>query len=253
MELDVFTLFPDAFAWFEGQRHVANALAAGHRLRYVNYRDHTPLRAGQVDDTPFGGGAGMVLRVDVVEAALRATYGLDPVQLRGERRVIALTPSGRLLDEELVDELAAEPALTLLCGRYEGFDERIVEHFTTDELSIGRYVLAGGELAAMVVCDTVLRKQPGALGRRALGARGVLLGRARGRSGVPALHPAGRASRVGGARGAAVGPSRAHPRVAPRAVEGPGDPASATIGRPCPNGLPRCAQPPRGRAPRAHP
>lgn len=164
MDIDVFTLFPDAFSWFEGQRHVVNALAAGHRLGYVNYRDHTPLRAGQVDDTPFGGGAGMVLRVDVVEAALRAAYGIDPVQLPARRRVIALTPAGRLLDDSFVDELAREPALTLLCGRYEGFDQRIVEHFTSDEVSIGRYVLAGGELAAMVVCDTVLRKIPGALG-----------------------------------------------------------------------------------------
>ena len=166
MEIDVFTLFPDVFAWFEGQRHVANALASGHRLGYVNYRDHTPLSAGQVDDTPFGGGAGMVLRVDVVEAALRARYGVDPVQLRNERRVIALTPGGRLLDDALVDELAAEPALTLLCGRYEGFDQRVVEHFASEQLSIGRYVLAGGELAAMVVCDTVLRKLPGALGHQ---------------------------------------------------------------------------------------
>jgi len=164
VEIDIFTLFPDVFDWFERQRHVANALAQGHRLGYVNYRDHTPLSAGQVDDTPFGGGAGMVLRVDVVEAALRARYGVDPVQLRGTRRVIALTPGGRLLDDALVDELACEPALTLLCGRYEGFDQRIVEHFATEQLSIGRYVLAGGELAAMVVCDTVLRKLPGSLG-----------------------------------------------------------------------------------------
>ena len=88
MQIDIFTLFPDAFAWFEHQRHVANALAGGHRLEYVNYRDHTPLSAGQVDDTPFGGGAGMVLRVDVVEAALRAHYDRDPVELRRERRVI---------------------------------------------------------------------------------------------------------------------------------------------------------------------
>jgi tRNA (guanine37-N1)-methyltransferase len=143
---------------------VANAIARGHRLGYVNYRDHTPLGAGQVDDTPFGGGAGMVLRVDVVEAAIRARYGCDPATLPAERRVVALTPSGRLLDDGLVEELAAEPALTLLCGRYEGFDERIIEHFTSDQVSIGRYVLAGGELAAMVVCDTVLRKLPGALG-----------------------------------------------------------------------------------------
>jgi tRNA (guanine37-N1)-methyltransferase len=164
MEIDVFTLFPEAFGWFEGQRHVANALAHGHRMAYVNYRDHTPLTGGQVDDTPFGGGAGMVLRVDVVEAAMRARYGVDPVRLRGERRVVALTPTGRVLDDALVDELAAEPALTLLSGRYEGFDERVLEHFVGEEVSIGRYVLAGGELAAMVVADAVLRKLPGALG-----------------------------------------------------------------------------------------
>jgi tRNA (guanine37-N1)-methyltransferase len=164
MEIDVFTLFPDAFSWFRSQRHVANALTLGHELDCINYRDHTPLSGRQVDDTPFGGGAGMVLRVDVVEAALRARYGADPVEVRDRRRVIALDPSGRLLDDALVDELAAAPALTLLSGRYEGFDERILEHFTTDRVSIGRYVLAGGELAAMVVCDAVLRKLPGTLG-----------------------------------------------------------------------------------------
>jgi tRNA (guanine37-N1)-methyltransferase len=164
MQIDVFTLFPEAFEWFASQRHVANALELGHELHRVNYRDHTTLSGRQVDDTPFGGGAGMVLRVDVVEAALRARYGVDPVDLPAQRRVIALDPSGRLLDDALVDELAAEPALTLLSGRYEGFDERILEHFVSDRISIGRYVLAGGELAAMVVCDTVLRKQPGALG-----------------------------------------------------------------------------------------
>jgi tRNA (guanine37-N1)-methyltransferase len=106
----------------------------------------------------------MVLRVDVVDAALRARYGRDPVDLRADRRVIALTPGGTLLDEALVEELAREPALTLLSGRYEGFDQRIIEHFATDEVSIGRYVLAGGELPAMVLCDTILRKLPGTLG-----------------------------------------------------------------------------------------
>jgi tRNA (guanine37-N1)-methyltransferase len=164
MEIDVFTLFPDAFGWFECQHHVAAALTQGHRLRYVNYRDHTPLKAGQVDDTPFGGGAGMVLRVDVVEAALRARYGRDPAELGSERRVIALTPAGRLLDEQLVDELSREETLTLLSGRYEGFDQRVLDHFATDEISIGRYVLAGGELPAMVLCDALMRKLPGALG-----------------------------------------------------------------------------------------
>src|SRR2546421_12301226 len=137
MEIDVFTLFPEAFEWFSSQRHVINALAAGHALSYVNYRDHTPLKAGQVDDTPFGGGAGMLLRVDVVESALRARYGMDPVRLRERRRVIALTPAGRLLDDALADELAAERDLTLLCGRYEGFDERILEHFASDQVSVG--------------------------------------------------------------------------------------------------------------------
>ena len=164
MRLDVVTLFPEWFDWFRTQRHVANALAAGHELRTLQLREHTPLSGGQVDDTPFGGGAGMVLRVDVMDAALRAHYGVDPVDLRGARRVIALTPGGRRLDDRLVEELAQEPDITLLCGRYEGFDERIIEHFASDAVSIGEYVLSGGELAAMVVCDAVMRKLPGALG-----------------------------------------------------------------------------------------
>lgn len=164
MQFDVVTLFPDWFDWFREQRHVANTLAGGHELRTLNPRDHTPLSGRQVDDTPFGGGAGMVLRVDVMDAALRAFYGTDAADLRTQRRVIALTPGGRVLDDAYVDELAAEPAVTLLCGRYEGFDERIVQNFCSDTLSIGRYVLAGGELAAMVVADAVLRKLPGALG-----------------------------------------------------------------------------------------
>lgn len=164
MNADVFTLFPRWFDWFMTQRHVENALALGHTVEAVDLRATTPLKWGQVDDTPFGGGAGMVLRVDVMEAALRARYGVDPVELREQRRVIALTPTGRLLDDALATELAREESLTLLCGRYEGFDERILEHFVTEQVSIGRYVLAGGELAAMVVLDTVLRKLPGVLG-----------------------------------------------------------------------------------------
>jgi tRNA (guanine37-N1)-methyltransferase len=164
VQLDVVTLFPQWFDWFSSQRHVANAIAAGNELRTLNPRDHTPLSGGQVDDTPFGGGAGMVLRVDVMDHALRGFYNVDPVDLRNERRVIALTPGGRMLDDRLVDELAREPAVTLLCGRYEGFDERIVQHFCSDAVSIGRYVIAGGELAAMVLCDAVMRKLPGALG-----------------------------------------------------------------------------------------
>ena len=106
----------------------------------------------------------MLLRVDVVDASLQARYGGGTLEPREGRRVIALTPGGRLLDEPLVEELSHEQSLTLLSGRYEGFDQRVLEHLATDELSIGRYVLAGGELAAMVVCDAVIRKLPGALG-----------------------------------------------------------------------------------------
>jgi tRNA (guanine37-N1)-methyltransferase len=164
MNIDVFTLFPSWFDWFKEQRHVRNALALGHELNTVDLRSTTPLSAGQVDDTPYGGGAGMVVRVDVVEAALAARYGGDPVDLTSQRRVVALAPGGRQFDEALASELAAEPALTLLCGRYEGFDERVHEHLADDEISIGRYVLAGGELPAMVVADVLMRKLPGALG-----------------------------------------------------------------------------------------
>ena len=159
MRLDVFTLFPEAFGWFGEQRPVQNALGGGSELRLLNYRDTTPLSAGQVDDAPYGGGAGMVLRVDVVDAALGAAYP------EGDRpRIVLLSPAGRLLDDALVGELAAEPGLALLCGRYEGFDQRVHDHIADDEVSIGRYVLAGGELAAMVLADAVVRKLPGALG-----------------------------------------------------------------------------------------
>jgi tRNA (guanine37-N1)-methyltransferase len=160
LNLDVFTLFPEHFDWFLRQRHVSNSLAQGNEMRFHNYRDSTPLSAGQVDDSPYGGGAGMVMRVDVVDAALEAAYGAD----RGRVRKIALAPAGRLFDEAIAAELAEESHLALLCGRYEGFDERVVEHLADETISIGRYVLAGGELPAMVSCDAVLRKLPGALG-----------------------------------------------------------------------------------------
>jgi tRNA (guanine37-N1)-methyltransferase len=160
LRIDFFTLFPEWFEWFGGQRHVRNAVERGSELRFFNYRDTTPLSGGQVDDAPYGGGAGMVLRVDVVDAALRAAYGDD----RGAARVVLLTPTGRQLDDALAQELATEPHLGLLCGRYEGVDERVREHLADDAISVGPYVLSGGELAAMVVADAVLRKLPGALG-----------------------------------------------------------------------------------------
>jgi tRNA (guanine37-N1)-methyltransferase len=158
MQLDVFTLIPHAFAWLTEQRPVATVLGTELDLRLFAYRDTTPLRAGQVDDDPYGGGAGMVLRVDVVAAALEAVYGGAP-----SHRVVALTPQGRQLDQALVEELAGEELLTLLSARFEGFDERIVEHLATDAVSIGPYVLSGGELPAMVLVDAIARRLPGAL------------------------------------------------------------------------------------------
>ena len=174
MRIDIFTLFPGWFEWFKEQRHIRNALELGHALELVDLRATTPLSAGQVDDAPYGGGAGMVIRVDVVEAALAARYGAegDSVSKPGAkparpRRIVALSPGGRPFDDALAGELAAEDDLTLLCGRYEGFDERVHQHLATDVVSIGRYVLSGGELAAMVVCDAVMRKLPGSLGHEA--------------------------------------------------------------------------------------
>lgn len=158
MRLDVFTLIPGAFAWLKDRRPVAAVLGTELELRVLNYRDTTPLSAGQVDDDPYGGGPGMVLRVDVVAAAFDAIYGGIP-----EHRVVALSPQGRQLDQELVEELAEEPALTLLSARFEGFDHRILDHLCTDVVSIGPYVLSGGEIPALAVVDAVVRRLPGAL------------------------------------------------------------------------------------------
>jgi tRNA (guanine37-N1)-methyltransferase len=158
VRIDVFTLVPHAYAWLTEQRPVASVLGGELELRLFSYRDTTPLRAGQVDDTPYGGGAGMVLRVDVVAAALDAAYGGAP-----DGPVVALTPKGRALTQEVVEELATLPSLTLLSARFEGFDERVVEHLATDAISVGPYVLSNGDLPAMVVLDAVARRLPGAL------------------------------------------------------------------------------------------
>jgi tRNA (guanine37-N1)-methyltransferase len=158
VQIDVFTPLPHAFSWMTEQRPLAAVLGTELDLRLWNYRDFTPLGGGQVDDEPYGGGAGMVLRVDVVHAALEAVYGDFSA-----RRILVLTPQGRQLDQELVEELAEEEAITLLSARFEGFDERIVEHLATDSISIGPYVLSGGELPAMVLVDAVARRLPGAM------------------------------------------------------------------------------------------
>jgi tRNA (guanine37-N1)-methyltransferase len=158
MQLDVFTLVPHAFAWLTEQRPVSTVLGGELDLRLFSYRETTPLRNGQVDDAPYGGGAGMVLRVDVVAAALEAAYGGAPAH-----HVVALSPQGRQLTQAIVEELAAFEHVTLLSARFEGFDERILTHLCSDAISIGPYVLSGGELPAMVLVDAIARLQPGAL------------------------------------------------------------------------------------------
>jgi tRNA (guanine37-N1)-methyltransferase len=158
MQLDVFTLVPHAFAWLTEQRPVATVLGGELDLRLHSYRDYSPLSSRQVDDEPYGGGAGMVLRVDVVAAALDAIYGGVP-----EHRVVALTPKGRQLTQAIVEELAAEERVTLLSARFEGFDERIVEHLASDAISVGPYVLSNGDLPAMILVDAIARRLPGAL------------------------------------------------------------------------------------------
>ena len=158
MRIDVFTLVPHAFSWLTEQRPIAAVLGGELDLRLFNYRDTTPLRAGQVDDEPYGGGAGMVLRVDVVAAALDAVYDGAP-----SHPVVALTPQGRPLTQAIVEELVELPELTLLSARFEGFDNRIVEELSSDAISIGPYVLSNGDLPAMVLLDAIARRLPGAL------------------------------------------------------------------------------------------
>jgi tRNA (guanine37-N1)-methyltransferase len=159
LQLDVFTLVPHAFAWLTEQRPVSAVLGDELDLRLFSYRDYTPLANAQVDDDPYGGGPGMVLRVDVVAAALDAAYAGEP-----DHRVVALTPQGRQLTQAVIEELAGEERLTLLSARFEGFDERVLAHLASDSISIGPYVLSGGELPAMVVVDAIARRLPGALG-----------------------------------------------------------------------------------------
>lgn len=165
MRIDVFTLFPEWFDWMRRPRHLANAaLSSGLELRCFSPRDTTPLPHGQVDDAPYGGGPGMVLRADVMAAALEAVYGEPAGAVRDRRRVIVLTPRGRPFTDSVAEELAREPEIALLCGRYEGFDERVHELLANDALCLGPFVLAGGEVAAMAVVNAVARKLSGALG-----------------------------------------------------------------------------------------
>ena len=161
IRFDVLTLFPSLFEGFLAEsilsRAIASQLVEVHRW---DIRDWAEGKHKQVDDRPFGGGPGMVLMPAPVVAAVEGVQAMaDP-----SGRLIALTPQGHRLDQAKVIELAAEPRLVLLCGRYEGFDERIFEILKPEPISIGDYILSGGEVAAMVVIDSVMRLIPGALG-----------------------------------------------------------------------------------------
>ncbi len=159
--IDVLTLFPAIFDGFLGQTIVRRAIAKGRvAIERWDIRDWAEGKHKQVDDRPFGGGPGMILMAPPVVAAAEA------VAARAEPpgRRILLSPQGRRLDQPRVEELAREPRLVLICGRYEGFDERVIEILQPELLSVGDYVLSGGEVAAMVVMDAVIRLIPGVLG-----------------------------------------------------------------------------------------
>ena len=156
MRFDIFTLFPDMFRGPLDESIIARARERGIvEVALHNPRDVTTDRHHIVDDYPYGGGAGMVMKPDPLFTAVEQVYERGPILL--------LSPSGRVFDQALARELAREERITLLCGHYEGIDERVREHLATDDVSIGDYVLTGGELAAMVIVDAVTRLLPGAL------------------------------------------------------------------------------------------
>ena len=158
MRIDVFTIFPAVVRGPLSGSLLGRAIGAGLiDVRVHDLRDHTTDRHRTVDDEAFGGGPGMVMKPEPVFAAVES---LDPE--RG--RVLVLSPAGRRLDQALVRELSTESHLTLICGRYEGIDERVVEGLPAEEISIGDYVLAGGELAALVLIEAVTRLVPGVIG-----------------------------------------------------------------------------------------
>jgi tRNA (guanine37-N1)-methyltransferase len=161
MRLDVLTLFPEILAGYLGQSVLKLAINRGLvEVNTYNIRDWATGRHRKVDDRPFGGGAGMVLMPDPVIQCVEA------VQSIGEKpgRLIMLTPQGRQFSQPVAEQYVEQQRLVLLCGRYEGFDERIIEILQPDELSIGDYILGGGETAAMVIIDAVARLVPGVLG-----------------------------------------------------------------------------------------
>ncbi|MBC7246559.1 MAG: tRNA (guanosine(37)-N1)-methyltransferase TrmD [Actinobacteria bacterium] len=171
MRIDVFTIFPAIFTSPLQEGLLGKAIRKGIvEVRVHDIREYAPGRHRQVDDAPFGGGAGMVMKPEPVFAAVTGAlgYGMDELErLREEVAVIMLTPRGARLTQEKVAELASLPHIALICGRYEGVDERVLEHLCSEALSVGDYVLSGGEFAALVIIDAVSRLLPGVLGNEA--------------------------------------------------------------------------------------
>jgi tRNA (guanine37-N1)-methyltransferase len=164
MEFDVFTLLPEVFPPYINSSILQRARQRGLiEVRVHNIRDWTTDRHHVTDDEPFGGGGGMVMKPDPVFAAVESVLGPRAGSAAG-CPVVLLTPQGRVFDQKIALELSRLPCLALICGRYEGVDERIREHLVTDEISIGDYVLTGGELPALILIDAVARLIPGVLG-----------------------------------------------------------------------------------------
>lgn len=172
MRFDIFTLFPEVCAPYVQESILKRAQAAGHvDVRLHNIRDYAPGKHQVTDDEPYGGGGGMVMKPEPVFNAVESVLGIgaqaaEPAEgtAAAPTPIILLTPQGRTFNQTIAYELAKHERIALVCGRYEGFDERIREHLATDELSIGDYVLTGGELAALIVVDAVARLLPGVLG-----------------------------------------------------------------------------------------
>jgi tRNA (guanine37-N1)-methyltransferase len=159
VRIDVFTIFPGIFEGPLRESLLGKAIEEGLLdVRIHDIRDHSKDRHRQVDDYAFGGGPGMIMKPEPIFAAVESLG-------EGERRIVLLSPAGRRLDQDMVRELAAEPWLVLICGRYEGVDERVVQGLPAEELSIGDYVLSGGEIPALVVLEAVTRLVPGVVGR----------------------------------------------------------------------------------------
>lgn len=172
MRFDILTLFPEMFEGVFNATIIGRAQEMGHVEAVLhNIRDYAPGKHRVTDDTPYGGGGGMVMKPEPIFNAVEAILGVDipqegypPLLAQGYPPIILLTPQGRLLKQAVAHELSQHQRLLLICGRYEGVDERVRQYLATDEISIGDYVLSGGEIAAMVLVDVLTRLVPGVLG-----------------------------------------------------------------------------------------